>query len=83
MSQWSKAHPEAMGEIASLPLSQQNEALRGAMEHTVHSGRAAAEKRYMNSDEQRADRWERLERMDHNIEDLYTDEDVPEREASE
>ncbi len=31
MSQWAHEHPEEMTEIARLPLSQQNEALRGAM----------------------------------------------------
>lgn len=31
MSQWAHDNPEAMSEIADLPLSQQNEALRSAM----------------------------------------------------
>lgn len=31
MSQWAHEHPEEMAEIAALPLSQQNEALRAAM----------------------------------------------------
>ncbi len=31
MSEWAHDHPEEMEEIAKLPLSQQNEALRGAM----------------------------------------------------
>ncbi len=31
MSEWAHNHPEEMEEIAKLPLSEQNEALRGAM----------------------------------------------------
>lgn len=32
MSQWARENPELMEEIARLPVSQQNEALRGAVE---------------------------------------------------
>lgn len=32
MSQWARSHPDEMAEIAGLPPSRQNEALRGAME---------------------------------------------------
>jgi hypothetical protein len=40
----------------------EREAYGLGVDHTVHSARAAAEGRAMNSDEQRADRWIRLER---------------------
>lgn len=58
---WAREHPEEMEQIAALPLSQQNEALRGAIERPIDT----------------------LERLDHKIEDLYTDEDMPEREDGE
>ena len=35
MSQWSREHPEEMERIASLPLEEQNDALRGAVSDTL------------------------------------------------